>query len=147
MAKLSVLRSIRRFCLECQGNSSKAVQACADAACPLWAWRLPPAPEAEQPQHKAVQPAQQACLLTPCTPPCPKEPAPCMGLQPFSAKSRQALRAIRRQCLLCAGGRADVRQCRAKESCMLWSYRFGVRPEKYKAVRRRFFSPKALPLL
>jgi hypothetical protein len=77
----------------------------------------------------------------------PKASAPCGGVQPFSQKSRQALRAIRRQCLLCAGCRADVRQCRAKEECLLWSYRFGVRPEKYKAVRRRFFSPKLLPLL
>lgn len=59
----------------------------------------------------------------------------------------QALRAIRRQCMLCAGDRQEVRACAAREVCVLWRYRFGVRPQTYKAVRRRFFAPKPLSLL
>ena len=31
------LTAIRQFCLECQGASAKAVRACADEECPLWA--------------------------------------------------------------------------------------------------------------
>ena len=34
------LTVIRQFCLECQGASAKAVRACGDEDCPLWAWRL-----------------------------------------------------------------------------------------------------------
>ena len=38
----SIPLAARRFCLDCQGASPKAVRRCADAACPLWDWRLPP---------------------------------------------------------------------------------------------------------
>ena len=48
--------------------------------------------------------------------------------------------------MMCAGSRADVRQCAAREDCVLWRYRFGVRPQTYKDVRRRFFAPKPLKL-
>ena len=34
----------------------------------------------------------------------------------------------------------------AREDCVLWRYRFGVRPQTYKEVRRRFFAPKPLKL-
>ncbi|MDO5483609.1 MAG: hypothetical protein Q4F27_01745 [Desulfovibrionaceae bacterium] len=61
--------------------------------------------------------------------------------------ARAAMRAIRRQCLGCAGQRDEVRACSAKEDCPLWRWRFGVRPQTYKAVRRRFFAPRALSLL
>ena len=47
----------------------------------------------------------------------------------------------------CAGDRAEVRACAAREACALWHCRFGVRPRTYKAVRRRFFAPKPLRLL
>ena len=30
--------------------------------------------------------------------------------------------------------------------CMMWRYRFGVRPQTYKDVRRRFFAPRPLKL-
>ena len=66
---------------------------------------------------------------------------------PMETAARQALRAIRRQCLCCAGARADVRACVAREDCALWHFRFGVRPGTYRAVRRRFFAPKPLRLL
>lgn len=61
-------------------------------------------------------------------------------------KSRQALRAIRRQCMCCAESRHEIRTCSARENCELWSFRFGVRPDTYKVVRRRFLSPKFLRL-
>ncbi len=62
-------------------------------------------------------------------------------------KKRAALRCIRVYCLACAGQRADVRACNAKEQCAFWSLRFGVYPETYKKVRQRFFAPKKLSLL
>lgn len=60
--------------------------------------------------------------------------------------ARAILRAIRRQCVACAGSRGEVRACGAREGCALWSYRFGVRPRTYKKVRRRFFVPRELDL-
>ena len=39
MAARSPLRSIRDFCLECQGGSFTEVHACTDRACPLYAYR------------------------------------------------------------------------------------------------------------
>ena len=66
---------------------------------------------------------------------------------PAEEAARQALRAIRRQCMGCAGDRAEVRACAARDACALWHCRFGVRPWTYKAVRRRFFAPKPLRLL
>ena len=47
------------------------------------------------------------------------------------------LRGIRQHCLLCAGSRQDVRACDAKETCSLWSYRFGVLPGTFKRVALR----------
>lgn len=63
-----------------------------------------------------------------------------------SPKWRLLLRAIRRQCLACAGKPCEVRVCAARETCALWSYRFGVRPRTYIEVRRRFFAPRELDL-
>ncbi|MBD5539345.1 MAG: hypothetical protein HDQ94_05050 [Desulfovibrio sp.] len=109
----------RRFCLDCQGASPGAVRSCADGDCPLWDWRLPRPMTAPGPDAARVAGA---------------------------ALSRAVLRAIRRQCLACAGSRGDVRACAAREDCALWSYRFGVRPRTYKEVRRRFFAPRELDL-
>ena len=47
------------------------------------------------------------------------------------------LRGIRRQCLLCADSRAEVRRCDAKDTCPLWSYRFGVLPATFRRVAGR----------
>ena len=47
------------------------------------------------------------------------------------------LRGIRRHCLLCAGSRVEARRCDAKDSCPLWSYRFGVLPATFKRVAAR----------
>lgn len=49
-----------------------------------------------------------------------------------------ALRAVRRQCLACAGDRTQVRSCDAGADCVLWHYRFGVTPETYRRVCERF---------
>ena len=136
MAKPDVLRALRRFCLECQGESPQAVRGCRDVACPLHGWRLPPeaAPE-------------QAPLLegTPALPPESDAARKAAAAQERLRRQRQALRAIRRQCLVCAGDRQEARACAARE-CPLWHLRFGVMPETYKAVRARFFAPKKLSL-
>ena len=112
MANASSIACIRRFCLDCQGGSSRAVRECPDEDCRLHDWRLA-APEGVSGENAA----------------------------------REARRAVRRQCLLCAGGRSDVRRCTARDGCPLWHYRFGVRPQTYKQVRRRFFAPRPLSLL
>ncbi|WP_298033391.1 hypothetical protein [uncultured Desulfovibrio sp.] len=65
---------------------------------------------------------------------------------PRKLAARAALRAVWRQCMNGAGNRREVRTCPARESCPLWHCRFGVHPQTYKAVRRRFFAPKALRL-
>ena len=111
MASTSIA-SIRRFCLDCQGGSSRAVRECPDAECRLHDWRLA-APEGVSGEEAA----------------------------------RAARRAVRRHCLLCAGSRTDVRRCTARDDCPLWRYRFGVRPQTYRLVRRRFFAPRPLSLL
>ncbi len=49
----------------------------------------------------------------------------------------KVLRQIRQHCLVCAGSRAEVRSCSAKETCGLWSYRFGVLPATFKRVLLR----------
>ena len=107
----------RRFCLDCQGASPGAVRSCADGDCPLWPWRLPRSGPTEGTDTDAG-----------------------------AAGSRAVLRAIRRQCLACAGSRGEVRACAARDDCPLWSYRFGVRPRTYRQVRRRFFAPRELDL-
>ncbi len=53
------------------------------------------------------------------------------------AEEERPLRAVRRHCLLCAGSRAEARRCDAKESCSLWSYRFGVLPATFRRVASR----------
>lgn len=116
MAASGPFAVIRRFCLECQGESPKAVRECPDRDCPLWAWRM-----------AAAQPGAQAAWSEADAP-------------------RRALRDVRRQCMACAGGRAEVRQCAAREACPLWSWRFGVRPQTYRNVRQRFFAPRMLKL-
>lgn len=123
-AARSVPLAARRFCLDCQGASPAAVRHCADTACPLWRWRLPAsAPGVEAGGEPGME-----------TGPAARSPA------------REILRAIRRQCLACAGSRREVRACAAREDCPLWSYRFGVRPRTYRQVRRRFFAPRELDL-
>ena len=55
----------RRFCLDCQGASPSAVRRCADDACALWAWRLPPAGGAEAgapPPRAVLRAIRRQCL-------------------------------------------------------------------------------------
>ena len=54
-----------------------------------------------------------------------------------SGEQRECLRAIRRFCLRCAGGRREVRTCGGDSRCFLWEYRFGVMPKTYARVSRR----------
>lgn len=117
MARIDAGRAVRRFCLECQGESAAAVRRCADIGCALWPWRLPP-----------EQPAPE--------PPSPTEKA---------SRRVALLRAVRRQCMACAGHRKEVRLCGAG-ACPLRPLRFGVTPATYQAVRARFFAPRKLTL-
>ncbi len=177
MPRVPILRSVRRFCLACQGGSARAVRACADEGCPLRDWRLPVEKAADAEAAPAAQaasagqsvPAGQDILLAQASSvlisqqgtelsaaggasaPAASAARTCAAAETavvgeLSPRARAALRAVRRQCLLCAGSRQDVRACRAREECPLWSYRFGVRPETYKAVRQRFFAPRPLTL-
>ena len=124
MSRISVMRALRKFCLECQGGSSRAVRCCEDEECSLWAWRIPDEAGAEvvgAPTHGASAGGRGAGM-------------------------RHVLRAVRRHCLSCAGVRGEVRACSAREGCALWSYRFGVTPDTYRTVRARLFAPKRLTL-
>ena len=51
---------------------------------------------------------------------------------------RRMLRACRRQCMQCAGSPSAVRACDANGACSLWQWRFGVFPQTYASVTRRF---------
>ena len=84
MANPGPVAAIRQFCLECQGNSSRSVRQCADEDCPLWGWRMAAIEAEGRPEWHG-----------------PDAP-------------RRALRVIRGQCMMCAGSRADVRQCAAR---------------------------------
>lgn len=162
MARLTISCIVRRFCLDCQGNSSKAVRECADTACALWEHRLPPqGAESPAPGADTVAPAEADAAPAPTAPVLDTGDAGAASLasstdavrrlasNPGAAKRlaarRAILRAVRRHCMSCAACRADVRTCAARE-CGLWSYRFGVYPETYRAVRQRFFRPKTLSL-
>ncbi len=112
-APVPPLRCLRRFCLECQGGSSRSVRECADLACCLRPWRL---------SHTGTSTGAEG-----------------------RAEIKEALRSIRKYCLICAGSRPDVRLCEAS-ACPLWHFRFGVTPATYHKVMRRFFAPKALLL-
>ncbi|MEG2173546.1 MAG: hypothetical protein RRY29_09865 [Desulfovibrionaceae bacterium] len=148
MARLSITQVVRHFCLECQGNSSAAVRECCDECCALWPHRVldsskmhaaGPAPEGaglEQSPAGGEARGLKIDLLS----------RPSLNHAEREAARRVLLRAVRRQCMSCAASRAEVRACAARESCGLWSYRFGVRPETYRAVRQRFLRPKNLSL-
>lgn len=120
MANGKVLTALRQFCLECQGASPKAVRACPDAHCAIWAWRTVALPNGDVPPGFAAASPESL--------------------------TRGGLRAARRYCLGCAGNKRDVRACTARETCPLWHWRFGVLPRTYRAVRKRFFAPQLLRL-
>ncbi len=129
MARPDVLRQIRRFCLDCQGNASVEVGRCPDNACHLWPWRYG--------KNHAQTENYGSLLVSPCT---NEEPIKLVSLQKI------ALRHVRKHCFNCAGDRKDIRQCTAKEECPLWSLRFGVYPATYKRVKARLAQGKRLSL-
>lgn len=159
MKRLTITHSVRKFCMECQGTSLKAVRECSDEACALWPYRLPDilAPAAmEAHDRSAVSPqdippafacSAESCTETSSDPVADQDMEEGAFPAPTSkAARRMLLRAVRRHCMTCAASRGDVRDCAAREECSLWSYRFGVRPETYRAVRQRFLVPKILSL-
>ena len=48
MQRPTPLRALRRFCLDCQGDSATAVEHCADTLCALWAVRTAERPAAAE---------------------------------------------------------------------------------------------------
>ncbi len=138
MARPHVLRQIRRFCLDCQGNAATAVKACSDENCSLWPWRCE-----ETTQQRIAQIAvENATALSSDSLALSENEENKTRQIEHSARittnmAQKALRIIRRHCLACAGHRKDVRVCTAKEECPLWSLRFGVYPATYKRVRER----------
>ncbi len=120
MSQPNVLRQIRRFCMQCQGNSSAQVMACTDKDCALWTCRHGHSQNVEDDPN----------ILSSST----------------STLQRSALRIVRRHCLRCAENRTDVRACTARDDCPLWSLRFGVYPATVKRVRKRLAQPKRLSL-
>ncbi len=66
MAKPQVLRLVRRFCLECQGNASQEIRRCQDTQCALWPWRLGHSYDTGETsamaQHKALRCVRRHCL-------------------------------------------------------------------------------------
>ncbi len=131
MARPDILRQVRRFCLDCQGNSSPEIQRCADTDCHLWPWRL----------GKTELLASAVTQL-----PLDSGEPNVMDNKQILLTQRKALRVVRAHCLSCAGHRSEVRLCTAKEQCPLWSLRFGVYPATYKRVKARLAQGKRLSL-
>ena len=148
-------RALRRFCLDCQGGHVPSVGACRDDSCILYPYRRLKPPESAVPEACPPEPRfPESCKETrPGPDPAASteekpsaradasgrdEAAPALASSGHSS-AEPALRVIRRFCLNCAGSRAEVRECDARDSCSLWSYRFGVQPATFKRViaRRR----------
>ena len=148
-------RALRRFCLDCQGGHVPSVSSCRDGSCILYPYRRlkPPAsgspeprpPELHDPESgeaalsgpdPAVAAGEQPAA--PADAPGPEGPVPATASSGH-VSAEPTLRVIRRFCLNCAGSRAEVRECDARDNCSLWSYRFGVLPATFRRViaRRR----------
>lgn len=140
------LRALRRFCLECQGGHPPSVAACRDVDCLLYALRRQPGTPAgedaapgDADQDRAETGSGGAAAAPGCDAAAPAGSEGGPG---------RPVRVIRRFCLLCGGSRAEVRACDARDSCPLWSYRFGVLPATFKRVlarQRRVRSELTLP--
>lgn len=171
MSRIVVTKTIRRFCLECEGGSARAVRLCADTACALRAWRLPAGsdgegngqdddgdratettmPMSEGPSDHVVlsvagtvDPAAAVPDAMPLVT-ASEDSAGDEGSAP-GVGATEPLRAIRRFCMVCCGGRANVRACDARDVCPLWSFRFGVQPETFRRVKARQHGPRVLVL-
>ena len=146
-------QSIRRFCLECQGGSSRAVQGCVDRICPLHTVRL--GPHVHQPHHSGPEngphntpgnvPEHEAACGPEHEPGFQNNPEHLSAPEQANEPKVRHLRLIRNYCINCAASRQDVRQCDAK-TCHLWPYRFGVSPATFKRVLNRIQQPQALLL-
>lgn len=137
MTKGSTLKAIRRFCMACQGGSSRQVAACEDADCALHLYRSGEMPEQpEQPEFAEQADAEKSGQAEVA------EQAPVAELTPCPP-----IRTVRRFCMACCANlRAEVRACAAREDCALWSFRFGCTPETWRRVKNRRSSPRPLLL-
>ncbi|MFV0350214.1 MAG: hypothetical protein ACK5JO_16700 [Halodesulfovibrio sp.] len=147
MTKGSTLKAIRRFCMACQGGSSRQVAACEDADCALHPYRS--GEQIERPEQ-AEQIGQADLAGKAGQPEQPEQPEQIE--QPEQAELAEQApcppsRTIRRFCMACCANlRAEVRACAAREDCALWSYRFGCTPETWRRVKNRRSSPRPLLL-
>ena len=149
MTKGSTLKAIRRFCMACQGGSSRQVAACEDTGCALHLYRsgeVPEQPELaeraeltgqiRQPELAEQAGAEKSGLAERAELAALAEQAPC-----------PPIRTVRRFCMACCANlRAEVRACAAREDCALWSFRFGCTPETWRRVKNRRSSPRPLLL-
>lgn len=167
MSRIVVTKTIRRFCLECEGGSARAVRLCADKACALRAWRLPAGSDGEgngqddaddtptetaQPMAAGPADLHAASSVADTVDTAIAAPATAADDTPEGEASApdvgatEPLRAIRRFCMVCCGGRGNVRACDARDVCPLWSFRFGVQPETFRRVKARQHGPRVLVL-
>lgn len=125
MSELTVIRAIRRFCVACQGGFAQSVRDCLDGECALYSLRM-----SIQRTHKEDTTVRDSGELETL----------------LDGLGRRPVRAVRSYCLACAGGRQDLRACRAGKSCALWPFRFGVFPQTFKRVYKRRHGPRTLTL-
>ena len=106
------LRAVRRHCLACCNGSANEVRQCADAACPLWVYRLGKRPTAEDKATVGDRPVH----------PIEREMSGASGL-----------RSIRKRCVDCSGlNDVEVRSCKFGPDhaapCSLHPFRLGRNP-------------------
>ena len=156
MTKGSTLKAIRRFCMACQGGSSRQVAACEDTGCALHLYRsgeqierpAPPAPPERAGQAGQIEQSDLAGKAGQIE---QSEQIEQEGQTEHAELAEQApcppIRTVRRFCMACCANlRAEVRACAAREDCALWSYRFGCTPETWRRVKNRRSSPRPLLL-
>ena len=149
MTKGSTLKAIRRFCMACQGGSSRQVAACEDADCALHLYRSGEVPEQPELAERAELTGQirQSELAEQAG----AEKSGLAERAELAELAEQApcppIRTVRRFCMACCANlRAEVRACAAREDCALWSFRFGCTPETWRRVKNRRSSPRPLLL-
>lgn len=122
MARDTLLRRVRKYCLECCCNSSKEVTFC-PCICTLHPYRSGARPETVMRRLKAGKtPAGRKCAGQ-CV----------MELQvAWTAPRMPLLKAVHKHCLECSGGSwKEVAECPITH-CLLFEFRFGARPETVK---------------
>jgi hypothetical protein len=126
MKALSPLVAVRQHCLECCGGSAHEVARCPARACPLWTMRFGtrPDPADHVADPKPIHPLEHEATLA-----------------SFASMGLPTLAAIKRRCLDCSGGSAQVRSCNRRQ-CDLWAFRLGSNPNRAGIPNRGHFGRK-----